>query len=251
VLRALTRTWDVPLEAVAMGADSPAYVHDRRTGTRDKLAQSRLPKLDRHELDDLYGNVIAAATAAKLCVVTGRFPGDTTPLDLYRRLGADLKAIEVPAVGDLHGDELDSFLEAGTLHTLKVSDDDLVEDGALAADATPEQRIDAIRALLARGIDNVVLSAAKGPTMLGTGRSILLATPPILETVDHRGSGDSMTAGLTFGALRGLDPEHTIRIACAAGAANAIRRGLGNADGDLVRRLAERVVVETHAERAP
>src|SRR5262245_36206573 len=60
VLRVLTRTWDVHLEAVTMAAESPSYVHDRRSGTRDKLAQSRLPKLDRHELDDLYGNVIAA-----------------------------------------------------------------------------------------------------------------------------------------------------------------------------------------------
>ena len=59
-----------------------------------------------------------------------------------------------------------------------------------------------------------------------------------------------MTAGLVFGALRGLEAEPTIRIACAAGAANAIRRGLGNADGDLVHRLAERVGIDNHRELA-
>ena len=65
----------------------------------------------------------------------------------------------------------------------------------------------------------------------------------MLETVDSSGSGDSMTAGLVYGAVRGLDAEQTIRVACAAGAANAIRRGLGNADGELVRTLSDRVAV--------
>jgi 1-phosphofructokinase len=249
VLRALTRTWDVPLEAVPVAANSPAYVNDRRTGTRDQLAQSRLPVLDRHELDDLYGKVIAAATSARLCVVTGLFPGDSTPIDFYRRLGADLQSICVPTVGDLHGDELSAFLESGVLHTLKVSDDDLVADSMLPADATLDQRTRALRGLLARGIERVVVSAANGPTMLGTGRTTWRATAPVLETVDPSGSGDSMTAGLVYGALRGLDAEQTIRVACAAGAANAIRRGLGNADGELVRTLAERVTVEKLEEQ--
>ena len=85
--------------------------------------------------------------------------------------------------------------------------------------------------------------------MFGTQDALFYATPPALETVDGRGSGDSMTAGLTFGALRDLDAEATIRLACAAGAANAIRRGLGNADGDLVHRLAARVTVDSHREK--
>ena len=250
VLRALVRTWDVPLESVPIAAQSPAYVHDRRSGERQEIAQSRLPTLDRHELDDLYGAVIAAATAARLCVVTGRFPGDSTPLDFYRRLGADLATIGVPTVGDLHGAELQAFLEGGALHTLKVSDDDLVEDGVLPQDPTAAQRADAIRSLIARKVQRIVVSAARGPTMFGTKDVMLYATPPTLETVDHRGSGDSMTAGLVFGALRGLEAEPTIRIACAAGAANAIRRGLGNADGDLVHRLAERVGIDSHRELA-
>jgi 1-phosphofructokinase len=250
VLRSLTRTWAVPLEAVPVAASSPAYVHDRRSGTRDQLAQSRLPKLDRHELDDLYGNVIAAATSARLCVVTGLFPGDSTPLDFYRRLGADLESIGVLTVGDLHGEELSAFLEKGMLHTLKVSDDDLVADGLLPAEATLDERTRALRSLLDRGIERVVVSAARGPTMLGTRRTTWRATAPVLETVDSSGSGDSMTAGLVYGALHDLDAERTIRMACAAGAANAIRRGLGNADGELVRTLAERVTVEERTAEA-
>jgi 1-phosphofructokinase len=244
MLRGLVRSWGIELQAVAMAQSCTAYVHDRRGGARDELAQSRLPRLDRHELDDLYGSVLAAATAAGAAVVTGRFPGDTTPLDFYRRLGADLRATGAKVVGDLHGDELHAYLESGLLHTLKVSDDDLVADGALPRDATGEQRAATIRALLEHGVERVVLSSARGATLLATADAVLRARAPQLEAVDPRGSGDAMTAGLTSAMLQGLDPTRTLELACAAGAANATRHGLGNADAELVRSLAARVAVE-------
>jgi 1-phosphofructokinase len=250
VVTALVATWGVDLQPVAIAHASPAYVHDRRAGERRELAQSRLPRLDRHELDDLYGAVLAAATAAGAAVVTGRFPGDTTPLDFYRRLGADLRATGARVVGDLHGDELHAYLEHGVLHTLKVSDDDLVADGALPPDASVPQRVEAMRALLGHGVERVVLSAAAAPTLLGTADTVLRARAPVLEAVDPRGSGDAMTAGLTQAMLQRLDATRTIELACAAGAANATRHGLGNADADLVASLAARVEVEVEQEVA-
>jgi 1-phosphofructokinase len=244
VLRGLVRTWNVELQAVPTVGECPAYVHDRRQGTREQLAQTRLPTLDRHELDDLYGSVLACATAAGTAVVTGRFPGDPMPVDLYRRLGADLRATGTTVVGDLHGEELRAFLDGGELHTLKVSDDDLVEDGVLPRGATLAQRLAAIGPFLEQGVERVVLSAADGPTILGTRGTRYRARAPVLETVDHRGSGDAMTAGLAYAVLQGLDAKRTIELACAAGAANATRHGLGNADAELVHSLAGRVEVQ-------
>jgi 1-phosphofructokinase len=243
VLQALADAWGVRLHAVAIRSESPGYVHDRRSGERQQLAQSRMPSLDRHELDDLYGAVLGHAATTGHCVVTGRFPDDATPLDFYRRLGADLASIDAVAIGDLHGDELGAFLAGGPLHTLKVSDDDLVADGLLPAGATLEQRLAAARQLVERGARRVVISAAKGPTLFVTAKEAWRASPPLLATVDHRGSGDAMTAGLTYAAMHDFDATRTLRLACAAGAANATRRGLGNADGELVRSLAERVEV--------
>lgn len=251
VLQGLARSWGVRMHGVPVTGESPAYVHDRRSGKREQIAQSRLPTLGRHELDDLYGAVLSYASTSGHCIVTGRFSGDATPLDFYRRLGADLASIGAVAVGDLHGVELDAFLEGGPLHTLKVSDDDLVEDGVLQPEATLEQRLAAMKPLVARGVRRVVLSAANGPTLLATATATFRATPPLLATVDHRGSGDSMTAGLTYAAMHDLDERRTLRLACAAGAANATRRGLGNADGELVRSLADRVEVFADDEEEP
>ncbi len=250
VLRGLVRSWGIAMHDVATARECPAYVHDRRTGSREEVAQSRVAQLDRHELDDLYGAVLACATATGAAVITGRFPGDVLPLDFYRRLGADLRATGAAVAGDLHGDELEAFLVGGALHTLKVSDDDLTSDGVLPANATIAQRVAAVRTLLDHGIERVVLSAAQGPTLLGTATAVYRAQPPQLETVDHRGSGDAMTAGLAWAMLQGLDPTRTLELACAAGAANATRHGLGNADAELVRSLAARVEVAVEQEVA-
>jgi 1-phosphofructokinase len=50
-----------------------------------------------------------------------------------------------------------------------------------------------------------------------------------------------MTAGLAAAVRRGLGPEETLRLACAAGAANVTRHGLGSADADLIPGLTEKV----------
>lgn len=242
VLRGLTPSWGVHLLPVETNHDSPAYVHDRRSGEREQIAKSPIPALDRHELDDIYGRVLEVAGAAGLCVVTGRYPGDRWPLRFYERLGADLKAVGARAVGDLHGDELDAFLKGGPLHTLKMSDEEIASH---APDATSvEARLEVMRKYQKRGVERAVASSADGPTVLVTRDGAYRASAPTLKAADHRGSGDSMTAALAYAALKGMDEPETLRLACAAGAANVTRHGLGNADVDLVRTLAKRVEVE-------
>jgi 1-phosphofructokinase len=244
VLRGLAPAWHVDLRMVEIEAESPAYLHDRRSGERKEIAQSRLPKLNRHEMDDLYGRVLAEAIDARCCVVTGRMPGDSLPPEFYKRLGADLAATRVMAIGDLHGAELSAYLEGGPLHTLKVSDADLVVDGALSDDAPAGERIEAVGRYHGLGAERVVISSARQATIARFGDVVLCAKPPALVPADHRGSGDSMTAGLAMAALRGLGAEQSLRIACAAGAANVTRHGLGGADARLVESLAARVEVK-------
>ena len=53
-----------------------------------------------------------------------------------------------------------------------------------------------------------------------------------------------MTAGLAAALRRGMGPIEMLTLACAAGAANVTRHGLGSADEDLISTLAERVEVE-------
>src|SRR5690606_12025591 len=124
-LRGLMQDWGIELHAIETIAATPAYVHDRRGGERHELARSAAPSLRRHEADELYDRFLELALDAGRCVVTGPERDGALPVSLYRRLGADLAAAEVPVVADLHGDALDEFLEGGPIEVLKVSSGDL------------------------------------------------------------------------------------------------------------------------------
>jgi 1-phosphofructokinase len=238
-LRGLIGEWGIDLSPVSIESRSPSYVHDRRSGERTTIAEDPPPALGRHEMDDLYGRFLDHAMAAGVCVVTGQ-PGEVIDNDAYRRLGTDLASAEVRVVGDLHGEALSAFLEGGPIRMLKVSEEDLREDGELTRDEEPEV-IDMTSRLREAGAIDVVVSRSKEPAIASLGGRLYRVTPPLLEPADHRGAGDSMTAALTRSLVRSAGPEETLRLAAAAGAANVTRHGLGTASKDLIDELAKKV----------
>ena len=91
-------------------------------------------------------------------------------------------------------------------------------------------------ALIERGVGRVLVSmGARGCCMVGgeaacppeilplthLARAEVYAPAPRVACVNPVGSGDSFLAGYLYAALRGLSDEHALRLACAAGAANA------------------------------
>lgn len=223
--------------------ESPIYIHDRRSGERIPVAETSMPLLSRHEQDDFFSRSLEVAMATDLLVVTGRYFGGGIPADFFTRLAADLSALEVPVVADVHGEELDALLAGGPLHLLKLSRDDLEEDGRISGTGLAElgKAVEEIRTL---GADNIVVSGAEGATLACLGDSWYRVAQPTLQVADHRGSGDSMTAALAVATARGMDEVAMLALGAAAGAANAVRHGLGNADRDLIVQLASRIEVE-------
>lgn len=243
VIRGLLNHWGINLSPVAIAADSPVTVQDRRGGDRTPIAETPMPHLSRHELDDFYGTFLDHALSISTAVITGRW-GEIVPLDEYKRLGHDLETGSVEVIGDLHGPELRAFLEGGCLDVLKVSDEDLRGDGFLGpGEIEEEEAMDVIDGLHEKGARSVVLSLAAGGALAGIEGDRYRARLPEFDPADHRGAGDSMTGGLTAAALRGLSAEETLKLACAAGGANVTRHGLGSASENLITELAERVEV--------
>lgn len=237
VMRGLLRSTGLDFAPVTIQGASPGYVHDRRRGERVQLAQARSPELDRHEIDDLFAKTLQHALAAELCVLTGKRPEDTLPVDFYRRLSWDLGAAGVKTVGDLHGEELACHLEGGPLDVLKVSDDDLMADGLISEESADEAAAwKAIAELRDRGARAVVVSRADG-ALASFQEEGMRAIAPKFEVVDSSGAGDSMTAALAVSMVRDLGPEEALRLACAAGSANVIRHGLASSPAELISRL--------------
>jgi 1-phosphofructokinase len=243
VLQTLIQQEGVALKAIPVSGWNGGYVHDRRTGERQTLAAMPSAKLSRHELDDLYDAVLMAGLAAGVAVLTGPAEAQVLPADTYRRLSSDLASNGVAVVADLSGDTLKAV--QGGIKFLKVSHLELIAAEYAADDRAASLANGARRLRDASGAENVIVSRAEQPALAIIEDRLAEIVAPNFEPLDHRGAGDSMSAGLAVGCARHLDWESTLRLAAAAGALNVTRHGLGTGQWDSIEAIAQRVDVRS------
>lgn len=224
------------------GPSNGAYVHDRRDGERREIARMPSPLLDRHCLDDLYGTVLVASLDADVCVLTGTEESSNVPPSFFGRLAHDLRAAGRIVVADLSGGQAKAVMDVDGV-ILKISHEEMVE-GGFADDDTLDSLRAAAEKLVADGLGGVVLSRAHEPALVVTGENVATVTTPPITTVDHRGAGDSMTAGIAVGVGRGESLASAARLGAAAGALNVTRRGLGTGRREQIERYAQQVRVD-------
>ena len=249
VLRALARDEGIRLRAVGTPGSCGAYIADRRSGKREEWVSMTPSPLGRHVLDELYGAFLGECAAATAAVLTGpREPG-ILPIDTYRRLAADCRALGTPVVADLTGEALTAAL-AGGLTVLKVSEEELREDGRLAEDSRVDDLVAVARRLEDDGSHHVVVSRGEQPTLALLDGDVHWVRGPVLSQADHRGAGDSMTAGITAGLASGTSLSEAVRLGVAAGAVTVSRHGLATGDRRSITRLVSSVSVEPHSDSA-
>jgi 1-phosphofructokinase len=237
-LETLTRREGVKVRAVPGTEPNGAYVHDRRSAERVPVAEMAPRPLSRHEVDELYGATFVEVLDAEVCVLTGDVV-PVVPSDCYRRLAADAGANGKAVVADLSGADLDAAV-CGGVSVLKVSDEELVRDRRAASRGAGDLWR-AMRDLAHAGAANVIVSRGAEPALaLVDGRAWLVVGPSV-ETVDHRGAGDSMTAGIAAGLCRGEDVITAVRLGAAAGGLNVTRRGLATGNRREIERLMRHV----------
>ncbi|MFI5494696.1 1-phosphofructokinase family hexose kinase [Actinoplanes sp. NPDC051859] len=230
---------DVRVRAVARASDSGWYVHDRRDGNRTAIAEHPGAPLLRHDLDELYTTTLTEGLKATVSILSGAAGTEVVDADVYRRLAADLRTHGGKVVADLSGDNLTAVL-AGGVSFLKVSHEELIDDGRAANDSVAEL-VKAAHALREEGADAVLISRADEAAIALIEDEALAVELPALQVVDHRGAGDSMTAGVASVLARGGDLRDALRTGAAAGALNVTRHGLGTGRGEAVAQLIERV----------
>lgn len=226
------------------GPPTGAYVHDRRDGERREVASQPSRTLDRHTVDDLCGTFLVAALDADVCVLTGT-AGPALAPDVLARLARDLRASGTTVVADLSGPQAHAVAEVDGV-ILKMSHEEVVE-GGLASDPSLPELTAAARRLVGGGLGALVISRADEPALVVTPDEAFLVTTPPMTTVDHRGAGDSMTAGIAVGLARGETLAEAVRLGAAAGALNVTRHGLGTGRREQVERWADEVRID-HVE---
>ncbi|MGV9764013.1 1-phosphofructokinase family hexose kinase [Micromonospora tulbaghiae] len=239
-VRKLLDDEDVTVRVVRRESGTGWYVHDRRDGERTEIAEHPGAPMVRHDIDELYTVTLTEGLRAPVSVLSGPADPCVVDPDIYRRLAADLSANGGTVVADLSGPYLEAVLDGG-VSVLKVSYEELLDDG-LAKDDSIEALRDAGRRCQERGARTVLISRAGKPALAlpEDGEPLLVHAPP-LELADHRGAGDSMTAGVAAVLARGGDMREALHIGAAAGALNVTRHGLGTGRAEAVRELAGRV----------
>jgi 1-phosphofructokinase len=233
----------IELIEVRQGAPSSVSMYDRRSGTRTLIARSESSPLDRHAVDKLYSLTLAHAIGKGCCVLAGNIDTGLIPPSYYGRLCADLTTLGVPIITDVHGHELAAILDGASVRLVKVSHEDLREDGAVGDD-TDDDLAAAVNALADRVKHDLVVT--RGPDRPAVARMSdrwYTVRPPRLAAVDWRGAGDAMAGAMAVGLVRGLVGVDLLRFGAAAGAASVTRRGLASLDSELVDALIPRVLV--------
>jgi 1-phosphofructokinase len=238
-LRPLLEQMDVELRLVETAEASGSYLHDRRSGEREPLAQAASLPPSRHEIDELFSTTVAAALDSNVLALCGPFPGEALPLEIYGNLVADVRANGTPVVVDLSPPRLDSALE-GKPDLVKINDWEIARYVAGPVD-TDERMRGAVAKLIDAGASAAIVTRAEQPALVVRGDEAWELVPPRFERGSREGCGDSMMGGLAACMAAGLEWEETLRTAAAAGAANFLRAGLGSGSRPVVEDLASKV----------
>lgn len=235
-------TGGLTIRAVNTVSGNGCYVYDLRGDDRETLAHMEPSPLSRHELDDLYGTALVDALEADVLVVTGAEPASVVPSSFFRRLVADIRSAGRMVVADLSGSAARAAVGAG-VDVLKVSHEEMREAGLVDSDDVSELQAAAEKIVADNGVEAVVVSRAEQPALLVTEEGSRLVVGPVVSPLEHRGAGDSMTAGIAVGLGRGMDIEEAVRLGAAAGTLNVTRRGLGTGRREQIERFADQIDV--------
>ena len=239
VLRPLLEQMEVELRLIETVEGSGSYLHDRRGGEREPIAQSASLPPSRHEVDELFSTTVAAGLDADVLALCGPYPGEALPLEIYGNLVTDVRANGTPVVVDLSPPRLDSALEGGP-ELVKINDWELAKYVTGPVD-TEERMLAAARRLLEKGAGAAIITRAGEPAVVVRDGDAWELIPPRFERGAREGCGDSMMGALAAGMAQGLEWEETLRSAAAAGAANFLRRGLGSGSRSVIEDLARKV----------
>jgi 1-phosphofructokinase len=245
VLKALMNSDGVEVRAVEVHASNVAELRDPQPDSSAPPIRMKTVHPSRHDVDSLYGIALASGLQASICVLAGD-PDAIVPRDMYMRLAHDLHDNGRTVVADLTGDNLDAVLEGG-VDVVKVSHSELMRDGRTKS-ADFSEILRAVDDLARRGVPTIVVSRAAEPAVVYAHESLFCVGTPKITPVDHRGAGDSMTAGIAAGLAQGRPILEAIRLGAAAGALNATRRGLATGTPEAIQHFVEQVHVTPYRE---
>lgn len=212
---------------------------DPVNGTMTEIYEKGRP-VSPGELDAFYALYRKHLPGVGMVTLSGSLPPGV-PASFYRDLIHEARQAGVAVALDTSGEPLRLGIEEGPT-LLKCNRSELS-----GATGRPLETLDDIRSTIRElsvrlGICVVITLGGAG-AVAADGERTWLAQAPRIEAVSAVGSGDSFLAGLACGMLEGRAFEDALRLAVAAGSANALQIGAGRLLLSDVERLLEQSVV--------
>lgn len=191
---------------------------DQATRSMTELVENAGPMSD-EELDRFAAAYEEEAAQAEVVILTGSLPEGVSS-DYYRQL---LKRSICPAVLDFRGQGLLDVLAADLKDTpmiLKPNRQELAQTVGRTL-GTEGDLLAAMRELVDRGAEAVVVTDGSGPVRCLWGTDAFCAFPPEeVEVVSPLGCGDSLAAGLAWGIFNKWPPRQSVQLGVAAAVEN-------------------------------
>lgn len=174
--------------------------------------------------------LISLLPKVSLAVFSGSLPKGSSA-DLYARLIDCCHKHGVRVLLDTSGVPLEKGIQARP-ELIKPNEDEIAALLGSELPETAEALSAAAKRLVARGIENVVISLGGRGAMMACAQGVLHALPPKVRVANTTGCGDSMIAGLAAAMLRGDSPEKAMAFATAVAASNASSMETGHVEAD-------------------
>ena len=223
-------------------------VVDPTTGAQTEINE-RGPLVTPGELSLFVDKLLYLAKGADICVFSGSLPRGLEP-ELYASLIGEMRRLDITTVVDSEGDPLRLALRAEP--TLATPNEIEAEQLVGHEFADEEDRISAVREIVALGAKEAMMTSASGCIALFSQESPKLyrASLAPLEPVSTVGSGDAFLAGYLAARYRGDSAERSVRFGVACGAQSTQHLGAGVLDAREVERLLPAVRMEHPQEPA-
>ncbi len=216
----LIRTRD-GIEPLVVWSEAPTrnivtiYERDRRRATAYVEPPPRMSRTEAEELMRLY---CGALEGARIVCFGGSSPHPLLD-DTYRQMIEHARQRGIHTILDTRAEALRLGVQAAPFMVKP----NVVESERLLGRALPDDdaRWQAVAWYRQQGIELVVLTMGRVGALIDWAGRRWRAHPPQVEEVNPVGSGDCVVAGFACGILWGWAQERIIRLAIAAGAANA------------------------------
>ncbi len=210
------RQWGAPATWIPTAAPTRVCttILDRVGGQTTELVQNAggLTAVELSAFVHEFQRLVSDATAV---VLTGSLPAGTPPTIFAELLAGQSR----PSVLDIRGPELLAALaQRPTL--IKPNREELAYTLGRPLD-TDDALFGAMRELVARGAQSVLVSQGGRPALLATHDGLWQLTPaPVAQVVNPIGCGDCLAAGVAWGLSRGLPIIDAVALGMGAAADN-------------------------------